>query len=229
MWHGRAETEITNVMMYKLLNRKFQTPLGDVICELKCTHNKYSVLSEVTNNFTTSITIRTASSIITVNDFKIPSNLILKQPILNTNGWTYQIEKLNDDVEDLIISCRLIPKYNDLEFDIATGENLDAIEASNEEFILHIGTEDGQTLRHRSLNNDWMPIRFAEDLINTKLLYGLINDGFETIIPNLNANEKLYIHFLCAIGNKIENNISTWIAVDQDKNDLEANINIQTI
>ena len=67
-----------------------------------------------------------------------------------------------------------------VDFDVATGEHLDAIEASNNDWILHIGTEDGEVLNFRAGENDWFPNRlqnkvdFYQDCLMLISLPGII-------------------------------------------------------
>jgi hypothetical protein len=60
-------------------------------------------------------------------------------------------------------------------FDISSGEHLDAIEASNDSWTLHIGTEDGEIMSSRAENNDWFPSRLRSTVGFDRSITELVN------------------------------------------------------
>ncbi len=145
--------------------------------------------------------------------------------IENSKGWRIYIEKKSDKSEKLYVTCKLLDRTSENTWCYNSGENLDAVEIENRKELLHIGTEDGERMKWRADNNDWFPIRLKNEISLEKPLSKYIDFGFESIIPNLEINEKLYLHFLVATGKKTEKNdnqnISTWIAVDKSKKELD--------
>ena len=145
--------------------------------------------------------------------------------IESSKGWRIFIEKKTEKSENLYVICKLknINPENTWGYD--SGENLDAVEIENGKELLHIGTEDGEVMKWRAENNDWFPIRLKNEISIEKPITNYIDLGFESIIPNLEVNEKLYLHFLIATRKKAEmndnENISTWIAVDNSKKELD--------
>ena len=135
------------------------------------------------------------------------------------------MKKKTEKSENLYVICKLknINPENTWGYD--SGENLDAVEIENGKELLHIGTEDGEVMKWRAENNDWFPIRLKNEISIEKPITNYIDFGFESIIPNLEVNEKLYLHFLIATRKKAEmndnENISTWIAVDNSKKELD--------
>ena len=142
----------------------------------------------------------------------------------SAKGWRWFIEKTNNEKEKLTIFCKLINPSTDTEFDSSSGEHLDAIEIENRTYHLHIGTEDGERLKYRAEQNEWMPKRFKGDIGFHKSFTEYVDFGFKTIIPTMDNGEKIYFHFIVATNSieaskdyPYERNISTWFAVDKSK------------
>ncbi len=117
----------------------------------------------------------------------------------------------------------MIEPIENIYFDLANGEHLDAIEASNNDWILHIGTEDGEMMNSRAVNNNWFPHR----LQNKKEFYlsftEMEKNGLVTKIPDLKIDERLYLQYICAYDKRSNDptNVNTWLAVDEFKDELE--------
>jgi hypothetical protein len=117
--------------------------------------------------------------------------------------------------------CMLSSHLGSTEFDSATGEHLDVIQADNSEWTLHIGTEDGEVLNARAENDDWFPSRLKNDVDFCQSITEMKQNGLITKIPHLNKGEKLHIQYLIAYDKKDESKVNTWLAVDESKRNLE--------
>ncbi len=116
----------------------------------------------------------------------------------------------------------MLDKVNhEITFDTATGESLDAIQADNAEWTLHIGTEDGEILNSRARNNDWFPSRLSNKVDIYQSITEMQENGFVTKIPALNKGEKIHIQYLIACDKKDDKKVNTWLAVDEFKEKLE--------
>ena len=146
-------------MTKPIIDRKFETPLGQVICGLSAySSNIQSIgVKEYENGKSESYSI--GGYCIELIEFKIRQPLYNGETVKDTNGWIWRIEKTNESTDNLKLSCVLTDYSENVDFDTATGEHLDAIEASDNEWTLHIGTEDGEILNSRAESNDWFPER----------------------------------------------------------------------
>ena len=143
--------------------------------------------------------------------------------------WIFRIMKFNDLDEALKIKCELTNQKNDVEFDTALGEHLDAIEGYDNEWKIHIGTEDGEVMHSRAEINDWFPerlknkVNFYESI--TTYLKG--DTGLETKIPRLKKYEKIHVQYLSAIDKNTKQNANCRTAVDELKSKLDNWIGIR--
>ena len=105
---------------------------------------------------------------------------------------------------------------------------MDAIEASTADWVLHIGTEDGEVMNFRAKNSDWFPERLQNKVDFYQSITKMERNGFTTNIPDLRLNEKLHIQYICAYDKNSEDidKSSTWFAVDELKRELESWISI---
>ena len=134
-------------------------------------------------------------------------------------------------IERLILYCELINPVANINAGNASGQYLDAIAIENQTHHLHIGTEDGEAMKHRAKHNDWMPTRFVNELDDTTSFTEYLDFGFQTSIPSLRHTEKIYFHFLVAthptqpsVTYPPERGASTWFAVDMSKAFLDAHL-----
>ncbi len=111
----------------------------------------------------------------------------------------------------------------DITFDPVTGECLYAIEARNNDWILHIGTEDGEVMNSRAKNNDWFPSRLQNKANIYQSITKINKNRLKIKIPNLRLNERLHIQYICAFDKKKGdiNKVNTWLAVDELKAKIE--------
>jgi hypothetical protein len=205
--------------MSTILSDTFETNLGEIELSIK---SEYAIqysdkdnLKVETENHKIEVLIIDLKELEFTEDMKIE----------NSKGWRIYIEKKSEKSEKLYVTCKLLNRTSENTWCYNSGENLDAVEIENRKELLHIGTEDGELMKCRAENNDWFPIRLKNEISLEKPISKYIDFGFESIIPNLEINEKLYLHFLVATGKKTEKNdnenMSTWIAVDKSKKELD--------
>lgn len=96
-----------------------------------------------------------------------------------------------------------------------------ATQADNNDWTLHIGTEDGEILNSRAENDDWFPSRLKNKVDFYQSISEMKQNGFVTKIPDLNKGEKIHIQYLTAYDKKDEQKVNTWLAVDEFKRKLE--------
>jgi hypothetical protein len=148
-----------------------------------------------------------------------------------SRGWVWMITKINPLKERLKIETKLMEPAPDVVSEPQSGEFLDAVVIENENEQLTIGTEDNEIMQVRAAENDWMPERLNKTLKlwepGQVLFTNYSKFGFDTQVPDLLENEKVYFHFLCAFNSRKksidypgEDDISTWYAVDQPKKNI---------
>ena len=204
--------------MRTILKDTFETNLGEIELSI---NSEYKVQYLVNNN----LKVETENHkievvVIDLKKLELPKDMKIE----NSKGWRIYIEKKSEKSEKIIVICKLLNKNAENTWDYDSGENLDAVEIENGKELLHIGTEDGEAMKWRAENNDWFPNRLKNEINLEKPLTNYIDFGFESKIPNLEINEKIYLHFLIATRKTKKNdneNISTWIAVDRNKNELD--------
>ena len=128
---------------------------------------------------------------------------------------------MNSENESIEIFCLFEKPIDEVELDTACGESLDAIEVFNENWSLHIGTEDGEVLNYRAKNEDDFPARLENKVDFYNSITKLQEDGVKTTIPKLNKDEIIHLQYLTAYDKRNEEKLNSWLAVDQDKRRLE--------
>ncbi|MCB9361123.1 MAG: hypothetical protein H6587_05275 [Flavobacteriales bacterium] len=208
-------------MKNRLINKIFETPIGKVICGLDS--SELNIKSIATNSFENgqSETFEIFGYNIELVEFKIRQPLYNGDNVTDSQGWIWRIEKNEDSETTLTLSCKLTDFNNSIDFDVATGEHLDAIEATNSHWTLHIGTEDGEIMNYRAELNDWFPTRLQNKVDSYQSITQMLKNGFETKIPQLKVGEKLHIQFITAYDKRNSESINTWLAVDEFKSKLE--------
>ena len=202
------------------IKREFKTPLGVVRCGINCCGHDNVVDTNKYENGSSEI-FKTVGHQIEIISFKIRIPLYNGETLTDSFGWIFRIEKTNDIDEKVETYC-LLDKINDeITFDTACGEHLDAIQADNNEWTLHIGTEDGEILNSRAENDDWFPPRLKDKVDFYQSITEMKQNGFVTKIPDLNKGEKIHIQYLVAYDKKEEKKVNTWLAVDEFKRNIE--------
>ena len=200
--------------------QEFRTPLGVIFCGVNFCQ-PFSIIDKKEYENGISEIIKTESHLIEIISFKIRLPLYNGQTITDSQGWIFRIEKTKNLNDKLEIFCKLEENNKNIEFDITTGENLEAISAENSEWILHIGTEDGEILNSRAENGDWFPPRLSNTVNFYKSITEMKKNGFITKIPDLKMGEKLHLQYLTAYDKNDVKNGNTWLAVDEFKLKLE--------
>ena len=205
--------------MKQLVKREFETKIGIIECELISDKSSLISIGKVEYENGESERYRTEGHQVELIEFKSRTHKFVQ----DSKCWIFRITKLNDKKEDLQIKCELLNNKNDVEFDTASGEHVDAIEGYNQDWQIHIGTEDGEILNSRAERNDWFPERlnYKVNFYKSITTYLKGNTGLQTEIPELKKNEKLHIQYLSAIDEKNESKINCWTAVDDLKRHLE--------
>ncbi|MEQ1732870.1 MAG: hypothetical protein ABL940_04310 [Bacteroidia bacterium] len=202
------------------VEREINTPLGIIRCGFFCNGiNKPNEIKHYKNG--NSETFQTIEHRIEIVSFKIRVPLDNDDNLTDGFGWIFRIEKTTDISENIETYCFLDEINEGVVFDTATGEHLDAIEVNSNEWVLHIGTEDGEALNLRAENDNWFPTRLKNKVDFYQSITEMKKNGFITKIPNLNKGEKIHIQYLVAYDIKDEQKVNTWLAVDQFKKKLE--------
>ncbi|MFM1998499.1 MAG: hypothetical protein RL204_446 [Bacteroidota bacterium] len=202
------------------IKREFITPLGVVRCGLICNRQDGAFETKRYENGSSEI-FKTDGHKIEIVSFKIRVPLYNGDNLTDGFGWIFRIEKTADINEKIETYCLLEKGSDEIAFDTATGENLEAIQADSNEWTLHIGTEDGEILNSRAENDDWFPPRLKNKVDLYHSITEMKQNGFVTNIPSLNKGEKIHIQYLTAYDKKDEHKVNTWLAVDEFKGKLE--------
>lgn len=202
------------------IKREFKTPLGVVCCGLICNRQNNAIETKKNENGSSEI-FKTDGHKIEIVSFKIRVPLYNGDTLTDSFGWIFRIEKTAYIDEKIETYCLLDKTNDEITFDTATGENLNAIQADSNEWTLHIGTEDGEILHSRAENDDWFPPRLKNKVDFYQSISEMKQNGFVTKIPNLNQGEKIHIQYLTAYDKKDEQKVNTWLAVDEFKRKLE--------
>lgn len=199
---------------------EFKTPLGVVNCGV-ISNNTLSYIETKKYKNSSSEILKTEGHKIEIVSFKIKVPLYNGDILTDSLGWIYRIEKIVDVYELLETYCLLDKVNEDVSFELAAGENLDAIQAEYNEWILHIGTEDGEILHSRAENDDLFPQRLKDKVDSFNSITEIMQNGFMTKIPDLKKGEKIHIQYLAAYDKNDLQKVNTWLAVDELKIKLE--------
>jgi hypothetical protein len=222
--------------MKNIYTSQFKNEIGTVSSYIESDLSDSAQISNVGN----STLIRTKGHSIQLIEFKLDISWIPKgMSFEDSKGWIWKIDKINNIKEQLELNCIIVDPSEDLTSARDTGEWLDALEIENESKVLHIGTEDSESLYSRAQVSDCMPIRFIKIFGDDPYGFSFtdyLDFGFKTIIPELNTGEQIYFHYLSAI-NSIkpslqypdERDVSTWYAVEQTEKFLENELQIKYI
>jgi hypothetical protein len=202
------------------IKREFKTPLGVVRCGLICNRQDSAIETKKYENGSSEI-FTTDGHKIEIVSFKIKVQLYNDDNLIDSFGWIFRIKKTADIDEKIETYCLLDKINNEVTYDTANGEHLDAIRADSNEWTLHIGTEDGEILNSRAENDDWFPTRLKNEVDFYQSITEMKKNGFATKIPKLNKGEKIHIQYLTAYDKKDEQKVNTWLAVDEFKRKLE--------
>jgi len=201
----------------KILEKTFKTPLGIVHCGLQSgVSDIVQIESTIYKNGKSEI-LKTGAHQIEIIEFKLNHEVT----VADSSAWIWRIEKTNELTEIIETYCFFEKGDTNVELDSANGEHLDAIEIYNNDWTLHIGTEDGDMMHNRATADDWLPIRLAANIDISHPITLAQENGFSTIIPDLKKGEQIHIQYLSAYDKRDIDKINTWLAVDRSKNELE--------
>lgn len=211
----------------KLIKRTFITPLGTISCELNSNFKLAELQSS--GNYKNGVykKFKTSAYDIELVEFQVKQPFSSGETITDSKCWIWRIEKIKKIAENLELKVSISDFPKNSEFDFASGENLDAFEISNNEWKLHIGTEDGFILNHRAENNDWFPKRLLNTNKDWQEITELKESSIRTKVPELDVGEKIHLQYLSAFDKQNTETINTWVAVDEYKSELEKWIGIK--
>jgi hypothetical protein len=202
------------------MEHEFETPLGIIRCGVSPDGIENSNEVRRLENGDSQV-FKTKGHEIEFVSFKLKVPLYNGDTLTDSCGWIFRIEKTTDVAEKLVTYCLLGKINSKVTFDTATGENLDAIQVDNDEWTLHMGTEDSEILNSRAEVDDWFPVRLKSILAFGQSITEMRQNGFVTNIPALNKGEKMHIQYLTAYDKQDEQKVNTWLAVDEPKRKLE--------
>ncbi|MDR2228418.1 MAG: hypothetical protein LBE39_03015 [Flavobacteriaceae bacterium] len=207
------------------IEKEFKTPLGIVRSGIICGEINGFVENKKYENGCSEI-FNTNGHNIEIVSFRIKVPLYNGDSLTDSLGWIFRIEKIAEIKDEIEVYCLLDKISDEVFFDLASGEYLDALQVDYDEWTLHIGTEDGEILNIRAENDDWFPPRLKNNVDFHQSITEMKQNGFVTKIPELNKGEKLHIHYLTAYDKRDEKKVNTWLAVDESKRNLENQIGI---
>lgn len=202
------------------IEKYFATPLGVIRCGFLCSEVIGFVETRKYENGNSEI-FKTKGHRIEIISFKIRVPLYNGDDLTDSFGWIFRVEKILDVEERIELHCLLDKKDDSVIFDAATGENLDSIQADDNEWTLNIGTEDGEVLSSRAEMNDWFPIRLKNKVGFYQSITEMRQNGLVTSVPDLWQGEKMHIQYLTAYDRKDDQKVNTWLAVEEFKRKLE--------
>jgi hypothetical protein len=175
------------------------------------------------------ISFTTLSHAVDLFKLKEPINLPEQFSVDGFLGWALFIEKVDKKKESITFALEAEPLIEDYQTDIATGEDLNAIEIYTEDWELFIGTQDESAMFYRSKDNLFFPKRFSQHHpYSDKFWFDLVKQDECSLaiqIPDLNFGEKIYFHLFSSWKlDAPKNDISAWVAVDVRNNDLRAKL-----
>ena len=205
--------------------RTYKSELGEI--ELTISSKTYKFIYTIQEiGKIKEVTLKYEDGLIKVREFKLPNPIYNGDTIRNSVGWSIQIESLKQNKEQLIFQCRF---KESIKGDMATGEHLDALQfIKNNNYDLHIGTEDADSFMWRAHIENCLPKRFFKLLRNKYQDYAdkhfteYLENGFETKLPILLKKEVVKFHFLIAESElPNENDVRTWLAVEKRIEEVE--------
>ncbi|MGJ8551297.1 hypothetical protein [Winogradskyella wichelsiae] len=214
-------------MRNTLINRTFNTPLGVISCDLNSNFTFIELQNSGSYKNGTYIKFKTSAHDIELIEFKVKQPCYNGETIEDSKCWIWRIEKVKEISENLELKVSITDFPKNSEFDFASGENLDAFEITNDEWKLHIGTEDGEILNYRAENNDWFPARLLNTKNHWQEITELNKSSIQTNVPELKIGEKIHLQYLTAFDKQNTETINTWVAVDEHKSELEKWIGIK--
>lgn len=210
--------------MTEIATKSFSTAIGNVVLRINSDISSSVKVESTSYSNGSADLFTTTGHTIELFQFTLPND----QHLTNSCGWLIRLKKIESTPELVRLEVFLSESVEKLEFGSASGEHLDAISASGQGCLLHIGTEDGEILNSRAYRDDWFP-EHLKDVVNLeRSITTYKNDyrGVETQTPIMNIGDKLSLQYLVAIEKKSGDKIDSWLAVDMFKRDIENHLGI---
>ncbi len=214
-------------MKNTLTKRTFKTPLAAISCALKS--NFSFIETQNAGHYENGIYEKFKPSAVDIDliQFKVKQPNYLGETMSDSKCWIWRITKVKNIFENLEIKVSVSNYLKNVEFDFANGENLDAFEINNDQWKLHLRTEDGEILNNRAENTDWFPTRLLNTKKHWQEIIDLNESSIQTNVPELKTGEKIHLQYLSAYQNYNTKIITTWLAVNENTSELEKWIGIK--
>ncbi|WP_431087678.1 hypothetical protein [Paenibacillus sp. 8b26] len=149
-------------------------------------------------------------------------NLALHLTVEECWGAVFRIKPYtNTQISTCSFSASWKEGYSWTDYGSNTGEDLEAVEYENQVYRLHLGTQDGDMLMARRNQGDMIPKSLCLNSDFEKYGFILNSDkGIKIPMTLIDSNEICQVHFLIAWNKNIEEDVSTWLAVDQFSNEI---------
>ncbi|WP_339240552.1 hypothetical protein MKX40_07610 [Paenibacillus sp. FSL R5-0517] len=138
-------------------------------------------------------------------------------------GYWGAVFRIKPNTNHQIITCSVSASwkegYNWEVYGADTGENLEAVEYENEQYHLHIGTQDAPLIMGKRKQCDMNTKSLDLDSVRYSIVLPT-DQGIEISMAHMDSHEIYQVHFLIAWNRKIEEDISTWLAVDQPTKEI---------
>lgn len=126
--------------------------------------------------------------------------------------------KLDGVIPECTFAANWQEGYTWTDYGSDTGQNLEAAQYSNEAYRLHLGTQDRDMLMLRRDQGDGVPLSFGQDMHGIRNADSKVwssKYGLQVPMTTIAAGELCQIHFVVAWSRMVEDDASTWFAVDQ--------------
>jgi hypothetical protein len=122
---------------------------------------------------------------------------------------------------NILFTLKWLPGHRWIEGFAESGEGLEARTWVNEQWKVTIGTEDREFLTTRAKTGIWMSHELAAAIeATTEDIVQMTLESISINLPEISGGQCCQVHFVIASNRKIEEDISTWLAVDQQPSQL---------
>jgi hypothetical protein len=139
---------------------------------------------------------------------------------LSCQALVVRVKALNSRI-NIRFTLNWLPGHRWIEGFPESGEGLEARTWVNEQWKVTIGTEDREYLTARAKTGMWMSQKFAAAIeATTEEIVQMTLDSISINLPEISDGQCCQVHFVIASNQRIEEDISTWLAVDQQPSQL---------